>query len=147
MEFHHVLVVSNIKNHIPIILEMEKDQHGAWVELFRIHAHSHQVLHNIVPSMGKKPSADNSNVEYEQLTTLVFIVLQWIYSTISIDLLTTIMEADSTNIETWNHLTDIFQDNQNACDVTLEQEFSNIRIEAFPMCMLIVNILRCSLAS
>ncbi|XP_019418441.1 PREDICTED: uncharacterized protein LOC109329228 [Lupinus angustifolius] len=35
-------------------------------------------------------------------------------------------------MEAWNLLTDIFQDNQNARAVTLEQEFSNTRMEDFP---------------
>ncbi|MCI91060.1 hypothetical protein A2U01_0112354, partial [Trifolium medium] len=28
MDFHPAFAVSNIKNHIPILLEMEKDQYG-----------------------------------------------------------------------------------------------------------------------
>jgi len=40
-EFHPALAVSNIKNHIPIVLEMEKDQYGTWAKLFHIHARSH----------------------------------------------------------------------------------------------------------
>ncbi|KEH41384.1 hypothetical protein MTR_1g050388 [Medicago truncatula] len=39
-EFHPALAASNIKNHIPIVLEMEKDQYDTWAKLFRIHAHS-----------------------------------------------------------------------------------------------------------
>jgi hypothetical protein len=132
MEFHPALAVSNIKNHIPIVLEMEKDQYGTWAELFRIHARSHRVLHHIVPSNDKTPPTDTSSAEYEQWTTLDSTVLQWIYSTISTDLLTTILEPDSTAMEAWNRLADIFQDNQNARAVALEQEFSNIRMEDFP---------------
>ena len=130
-EFHPALAVSNIRNHIPIILEMEKDQYGTWAELFRIHARSHRVLHHIVPSAGTTPPASTDN-EYEQWTTLDATVLQWIYSTISTDLLTTILEPNSTAIEAWNRLEAIFQDNQNARAVTLEQEFSNTRMEDFP---------------
>jgi len=110
---------------------MEKDQYGTWAELFRIHARSHRVLHHIVPSAGTTPPASTDN-EYEQWTTLDATVLQWIYSTISTDLLTTILEPNSTAIEAWNRLEAIFQDNQNARAVTLEQEFSNTRMEDFP---------------
>ncbi|XP_050920190.1 uncharacterized protein LOC127137811 [Lathyrus oleraceus] len=67
-EFHPALSVSNIRNHIPIILEMEKDQY----------------------------------------------------------------EPNSNAMEAWNRLEDIFQDNKNARAVTLEQEFSNTRMEDFP---------------
>jgi len=132
IEFHLALVVSNIKNHIPIVLEIEKDQYGIWAELLRIHARSHRVLHHIVPSKDKSTLEDTSSAEYEQWTSLDSIVLQWIYSTISNDMLTTTLEPDTTVMEVWNRLADIFQDNQNARVVTLEQEFSNTRMEDFP---------------
>jgi len=130
IEFHPVLAVSNIRNHIPIILEMEKDQYGTWAELFCIHARSHRVLHHIVPSTRKEPPAV-TDANHEQWSTLDATVLQWIYSTISTDLLTTILELNSTAMEAWNRLEDIFQDNQNVRAVTLEQEFSNTRMEDF----------------
>ena len=130
-DFHPAIAVSNIRNHIPIILEMEKDQYGTWAELFRIHARSHRVLHHIVPSTEKAPPAP-TDAEHEQWTTLDATVLQWIYSTISTDLLTTILEPNSTAVEAWNRLEDIFQDNQNARAVTLEQEFSNTRMKDLP---------------
>ncbi|AET03649.1 hypothetical protein MTR_8g074100 [Medicago truncatula] len=116
-KFHPAFAVSNIKNHIHIVLEMEKDQYGTWAELFRILARSHRVLHHGVPSKDNTTPRDTSS---------------WIYSTISTDLLTTILEPNSTAVETWNRLTDIFQDNQNARAVTLEQEFSNTRMDDFP---------------
>ncbi|XP_050909890.1 uncharacterized protein LOC127123733 [Lathyrus oleraceus] len=68
-EFHLALAVSNIRNRIPIILEMEKDQYGTWVELFCVHARSHRVLHHIVPSIGKEPSAV-TDANHEQWSTL-----------------------------------------------------------------------------
>lgn len=131
-KFHPVFAVSNIKNHIPIVLEMEKDQYGTWAELFRIHVRSHRVLHHIVPSKDNTTPTNTSSVEFEQWTTLDSTVLQWIYSTISTELLTTILEPDSTAIEVWNRSADIFQDNRKAQVVTPEQEFSNTRMEDFP---------------
>jgi len=111
---------------------MEKDQYGTWAELFCIHARSHRVLHHIVPYKDKPTPEDTSSAEYEQWTTFDSTVLQWIYFTISTDLLTTILEPDSTAVEAWNRLADIFQDNQNARAVTLEQEFFNTCMEDFP---------------
>ena len=119
LDFHPTLVVSNIRNNIPIILDMETDQYGTWAELFHLHATSHRVLHHIDPSLPRhKPSP--SDLDYEQWVTLDATVLQWIYSTISIDLLRTIMQRGSTAQETWTRLANIFQDNQNARAVTLE---------------------------
>ncbi|XP_057452355.1 uncharacterized protein LOC130744179 [Lotus japonicus] len=130
-DFHPALVVSNIRNHIPIILDMETDCYGTWAELFRIHARSHRVLHHIVP-VADKPTPPVTDPTYEQWVTLDAMVLQWIYSTISADLMSTIMEPDSTAFIAWTCLADLFQDNQNARDITLEQEFSTVRMEAFP---------------
>ncbi|XP_060202862.1 uncharacterized protein LOC132631284 [Lycium barbarum] len=59
-------------------------------------------------------------------------VLQWIYSTISNDLLNTIIEPDATAMDAWVRLRDIFQDHQNSRAVTLEQEFTMTRMEDFP---------------
>lgn len=42
------------------------------------------------------------------------------------------MELDFVAMEALNHLTNIFQDNQNACVVTLEKEISNTCMEYFP---------------
>lgn len=59
-------------------------------------------------------------------------VLQWIYATISHDLLHTILEPDATAMDAWNRLREIFQDNKNSRAVSLEQEFSNTKMEDFP---------------
>lgn len=73
-----------------------------------------------------------TTIDEELWATLDATVLQWIYSTISTDLLHTIIEPDATAMATWNHLRDIFQDNKNSRTVALEQEFSHISMEDFP---------------
>ncbi|KAK4359162.1 hypothetical protein RND71_021391 [Anisodus tanguticus] len=125
--YHPTLMVSNVKNNILIVLEMKNVQYATWAELFKIHAISHQVIHHIIPPATPLPA------ENPQLwITLDATVLQWIYSTISVDLLQTISEPDTTTMATWNRLRDIFQDNQHSRTVTLEQEFSLVRMEEFP---------------
>ncbi|XP_074289288.1 uncharacterized protein LOC141614443 [Silene latifolia] len=57
--------------------------------------------------------------------TLDATILQWIYATVTTDLLETIVEEDSTAMECWKRVQDIFQDNQHSRAVTLEQEFSS----------------------
>ncbi|XP_057440105.1 uncharacterized protein LOC130731969 [Lotus japonicus] len=131
LDFHPALVVSNIRNNIPIMLDMETDRYDTWAELFRIHARSHRVLHHIVPA-ADKPHPPVIDPSYEKWATLDATVLQWIFSTISVDLMTTIMEPNSTALTAWTHLVELFQDNQNARAVPLEQEFSTVRMEAFP---------------
>nr|GMD19320.1 E3 ubiquitin-protein ligase BRE1-like 2 isoform X1 [Ipomoea batatas] len=78
------------------------------------------------PSLSLK---DNKNPEL--WSRVDAIVLQWIYGTISDDLLNTILERDSTAELAWNRLEDIFLDNKNSRALYLEQEFSAVRMEQF----------------
>ncbi|XP_060175399.1 uncharacterized protein LOC132606083 [Lycium barbarum] len=112
---------------------MENSQYGTWAELFKIHAHSHRVLHRIIPPpTGKEKPTPKTDEEVELWTTIDATVLQWIYSTISNDLLNTIIEPDTTAMDAWVRLRDIFQDHQNSSAVTLEQEFTTTRMKDFP---------------
>ncbi|WOG94987.1 hypothetical protein DCAR_0314288 [Daucus carota subsp. sativus] len=130
--FHPALAVSNIRNHIPIILEMENGQYSTWAELFKITARSHKVLSHIIPPATGKEKVLSTEDEKELWSTLDATVLSWIYATISNDLLHTIIEPDATAMEAWNRLRDIFQDNKNSRVVTLEAEFSSTKMENFP---------------
>ncbi|XP_020242629.1 uncharacterized protein LOC109820848 [Asparagus officinalis] len=129
---HPALAVSNIKSLIPITLEMENVQYATWAELFKIHCRSHRVIDHIIPPEKGKEKVPTTDDEKDLWLTLDAAVLQWIYSTISSDLLHTIMETDSTAMEAWNQLRDIFQDNKNSRAVSLEQEFSTTDMADFP---------------
>ena len=97
--FHPGLVVSNIKNHVPIILEMENVQYATWAKLFKIRARSHRVIDHIIPPQDGKQKAPPTEEETELWLTLDATVLQWIYAIISHDLLHTILEPDITIME------------------------------------------------
>ncbi|XP_021728478.1 uncharacterized protein LOC110695571 [Chenopodium quinoa] len=114
--FHPAFTVSNIKTSIPIVLEMENVQYSTWAELFK----------------GKEKPPPSTDAALELWSTLDATVLSWIYSTISNDLLQTIIEPDATAMEAWNRLRDIFQDNEHSRAVALEHEFSTISMEDFP---------------
>jgi len=98
--------------------------------LFEIHARFHKVDH-IIPQPGKEKPV-STDTSFEMWTILDSTVLQWIYSTISFDLLATIMEKGSTAMAAWKRLTGIFEDNQNSHVVALEQDFASTRMEDFP---------------
>ncbi|GKD18207.1 retrovirus-related pol polyprotein from transposon TNT 1-94 [Tanacetum coccineum] len=92
-KFHPALTVTNIKNLIPITLEMEKSQYSSW------------------------------------LSCLKFVVVHM--STISNDLLHTILAPDSTAQQAWDCLKSIFQDNKHSRALYLEQKFTNLRLDNF----------------
>ncbi|XP_021735123.1 uncharacterized protein LOC110701806 [Chenopodium quinoa] len=84
------------------------------------------------PAKGKEQPPSSTDAEKELWATLDATVLSWIYSTISRDLLNTIIEPDSTAMEAWDRLRDIFQDNEHSRAVSLEQELSTTSLEDFP---------------
>jgi hypothetical protein len=128
---HPAFTISNITNFIKVTLSIEKGQYNTWSELFKIHARVHQVIDHIIPTE-PAPSPDLKVTDPQLWQRLDAVVLQWIYGTISDDLLHTIIERDSTAEQAWNRLFNIFYDNKNSRALYLEQEFSNARMEQFP---------------
>lgn len=87
-KFHPTLAVSNVRNFIPINLEMEKGLYTSWAELFKIHCRVYQVLDHITPkSNSTDKETEKTDAEKELWSRLDAIVLQWIYGTISNELL------------------------------------------------------------
>ncbi|XP_047306419.1 uncharacterized protein LOC124909829 [Impatiens glandulifera] len=129
--FHTALAVSNIKNHVSIVLELENVQYTNEVELFKIYVCSHRVLHHIIPSIPVLPPP-STDEEKDIRLTLDATVFQWIYTTISQDLLHTILEPDSTAEQAWTWLHGIFQDNRHSRVVSLKQKFSTTIMIDFP---------------
>ncbi|XP_035838012.1 uncharacterized protein LOC118485710 [Helianthus annuus] len=113
-KIHPAATVTNIKNLIPTLLEMETGQCSSWCELFRIQCRGFHVIDHLKPkptassSTSDKPSVDDN---WDRLDA---IVLQWIYSTISNDLLNTIIRPRNTAYDAWSTLEGLFQDNKNA---------------------------------
>lgn len=95
---HPAFSVSNINTFIPVILEMESSQYASWEKLLKIHARAFLSLDHIIPSANADiDSEDKSSVIDEALWSCTdSIVLQWIYGTISNDLLHTFVAPDST---------------------------------------------------
>lgn len=124
--FYPTFSVSNIKNYIQITLEMENVHYDSWVELFLNTANAFDVADHIIPP---KDATVKKDAQWSRLDA---IVKQWIYSTISIDLLHTILKLGATAQEAWNRLKDIFHDNKNSRAVYLEQQFSQIHMDNYP---------------
>ncbi|XP_021774366.1 uncharacterized protein LOC110738310 [Chenopodium quinoa] len=117
--FHPALGVSNIKNAIPLILDREKVQYSNWVELFECHAHAFDVRDHSDPKT--TCPADLSDAKWKRLDS---VVKNWIYGTISTDLLETILCKGDTSQQVWNKPKEIFQDNKTTRTVYLENQFN-----------------------
>ncbi|XP_021761066.1 uncharacterized protein LOC110725908 [Chenopodium quinoa] len=126
-EFHPTLGVNNIKNAIPLLLDQEKVQYSNWVELFECHAHAFNVLDHIDPKTPKP--TDISDALWKRLDS---VVKNWIYGTISSDLLETILCRGATAQDIWDKLKALFQDNKNTRAVYLENQFNSLHLSNFP---------------
>ncbi|XP_076887440.1 uncharacterized protein LOC143537589 [Bidens hawaiensis] len=110
------------------VLEGKKVSYSSWVKLFQLHAWGYDVLSHI---NGTAPPA-HTHESYEEWSKIDAIVLQWIYRTLEDDLLVRILVLESTALEAWNRLKDIFLNNKGARAATLELEFNNLTLKSIP---------------
>ncbi|XP_074303779.1 uncharacterized protein LOC141638271 [Silene latifolia] len=109
-----------------ITLETENVHYASWAELFLNTASAVDVIDHLVPP---KDAVIEKDATWKRLDA---IVKQWIYSTISVDLLHTILEPGSTAQTAWDRLKDIFNDNKHTRAVMLEQQFTNTHMDNYP---------------
>ncbi|KAI3503705.1 hypothetical protein L1887_32154 [Cichorium endivia] len=143
-KLHPALMITNIRNFILITLEMESSQYTSWAELFRIHYRAFQVIDRIEPKAAIPPPSttekvadkptDPKAVDPKLWNRLDAIVIQWIYSTISNDLLHTILKPKSSAAQAWATLEIIFQDNQNERALYLEHKLITTKLANFANC-------------
>ncbi|MFS7922863.1 putative RNA-directed DNA polymerase [Helianthus anomalus] len=138
-KLHPAMTVNNIKNMVPITLEAETSQYTTWTALFEVHCRAYQVYDHLKPRPAAAAPIDTSDAakaaaaEAESVWSRIdAIVLQWIYGTISTDLLQIIIEPRQTAYQAWTTVANHFNDNKSARQVQLQQQFSNIHLEAFP---------------
>ncbi|KAJ9535464.1 hypothetical protein OSB04_un001410 [Centaurea solstitialis] len=86
------------------------------------------------PSSSTATEADKTKAasEFEAWSRLDAIVLQWIYNTISNDLLHTILKPNTTASQAWTALENIFQDNRNTRAIYLDSKFVSTRLDQHP---------------
>jgi len=133
-KYHPALSISNVKSLIPITLDLESSQHHSWAALFKVQARVHDVLEHIIP-----PTEKDAITAYEKTKAadlplwkrLDAVVLQWIYATISTDILTSILVDDDSAEQAWKTVAALFHDNQNSRAMYLNKEFTNTSLADF----------------
>ncbi|XP_060170860.1 uncharacterized protein LOC132601815 [Lycium barbarum] len=134
-KLHPVTTVTNIKSCIPIVLDYEGSQYNNWATLFKLHCRANLVIDHILPPAS--PTVPPPATAVEKLATKALwerlddIVRQWIYGTISNDLLNTIIHQEDTAVEAWNRLVHLFQDNKSARALALDAKFTNTKLVDF----------------
>ncbi|XP_074271690.1 uncharacterized protein LOC141595627 [Silene latifolia] len=124
---HPVYTVSNITNKVRI-LDGTNVTYASWVRLFTLHARGYKVLAHIDGTPPPSPSAEN----YVEWCEVDAHVLQWIYGTMSDDLLPRVLEDESTAYQAWKRVENIFLNNKGARAAALEHEFSNLKLDSMP---------------
>ncbi|XP_076945900.1 uncharacterized protein LOC143617131 [Bidens hawaiensis] len=133
-KLHPAITVSNIKTLVPITLDNETGQYTSWSVLFKIHCCAYQVYDHLLPrpTQPKPASSSTEAPKPDDLwDRLDAIVLRWIYGTISMDILNTILKPDTTAHEAWTTLETLFQDNKSSRCIYLTQKLNNTRLDNF----------------
>ncbi|XP_050877854.1 uncharacterized protein LOC127081664 [Lathyrus oleraceus] len=135
LNFHSAFAINNVKTIISLTLENDSNLYLSWFALFKVQARVHNVLDHIIPSSDTQAiqaSADLKANDSELWNQLDAVVLQWMYATVSQDILQSILVVDDTAEECWKRIAAMFHDNKHSHAVQLENQLSNTNLEDFP---------------
>lgn len=108
--------VSNIKSHIPVILDLEESNYDAWRELFHTHCLSFDVLGLID---GSSLPANDADVAWKKRDGIVKL---WLYRTLSPKLFQGSFVTGSTSRQIWLRIENQFRNNKDARALRLDNE-------------------------
>uniref|UniRef100_A0A803MGR4 Retrotransposon Copia-like N-terminal domain-containing protein n=1 Tax=Chenopodium quinoa TaxID=63459 RepID=A0A803MGR4_CHEQI len=122
-KYHPSFAITNVKSLIPITLDAAGMYHS-WAALFKVLCRVHELTYHIIPPTEETKIAAYDTTKKADLAywkRLDAAVLNWIYGSISHDLLTAILLKDDTAQGAWARLGSMFQDNKAARASHLEQ--------------------------
>ena len=114
--------VTNIKNHIPVILDIDDGNYDAWRELIQTHCQSFDVSGHLDGTL--LPANDNDNA----WTKRDGLVKLWLYGTLSKELFKSTFKTGGTAREIWIRLENFFRDNKEARAIQLDHKLRNKEI-------------------
>ncbi|GJW88092.1 hypothetical protein Tco_0163432 [Tanacetum coccineum] len=112
--------VTNIKAHVPLVLDLDQLNYDAWSELFTTYCYSFGVLGFLD---GTIVHINNDANDWKKVDSLVKV---WIYGTISTSLLQTVLKKTVTAKDMWMSLKNIFHDNKDARALELHEELRSL---------------------
>ncbi|XP_035845684.1 uncharacterized protein LOC110934189 [Helianthus annuus] len=123
---HPAYSVTNIHSKIRT-LDGTNVTYSQRIRLFKLHAVAYKVMNHID---GTAPPASTS-ADHEAWKELDALVLQWIFSTISDDLLKRVMDSNTVTAHAaWSKLEKICLSNKKARAASLETKFCNLTLSA-----------------
>ncbi|GAU44378.1 hypothetical protein TSUD_243100 [Trifolium subterraneum] len=135
-KFHSAFAITNVKTIIPITLDNDASLYLSWSSLFQVQACVHNVLDHIIPPTNEK---EKKTAEEETKKNdpglwkrLDAAILQWMYATVTQDILGSILVIPDTAESCWNIIVTMFKDNKHSRAVHLDHQFANTNLEDFP---------------
>ncbi|PWA81622.1 hybrid signal transduction histidine kinase M [Artemisia annua] len=112
--------VTSITNNMPVKLNLEKMNYNSWSSFFKIHLGSIGLKHHIESS-----TASSSDKDWSRMDDLVKV---WILGTCSESLQDQVVTTPGTAKDLWDHIKDLFHDNEDARAITLDNQLRFIKI-------------------
>ncbi|CAN6311376.1 unnamed protein product [Urochloa humidicola] len=109
----------NIRAHVPIILDLENTSYSQWRRFFDT-VFGKFALRDHVDSAATPYTSDPEWAMVDEC------IVNWLYTTISADLLDTVMETNDTALAVWTAIEELFHDNRLTRAVHLEAEFRSL---------------------
>ncbi|XP_013680167.1 uncharacterized protein LOC106384802 [Brassica napus] len=114
--------VTNIKNHIPVILDIDDGNYNAWRELILTHCQSFDISGHLDGTL--LPTDDNDTAKMKRGG----LVKLWLYGTLLKELFKSTFKNGGTSREIWIRLQNFFRNNKEARAIQLAHKLRNKEI-------------------
>ncbi|XP_013617611.1 uncharacterized protein LOC106349959 [Brassica napus] len=114
--------VTNIKSHIPIILDTDDHNYDAWRELILTHCQSFDVAGHLDGTLVPADDVDTVWTKKDGLVKL------WLYGTLSKNLLKSTFKTGGTARYIWLRIENFFRNNKEARAIQLDHDLRNKEI-------------------
>lgn len=108
--------VTNIKTHIPLVLDQNEFNYDAWRDLFTTHCLTFDVLGHVDGSSA--PTGDD-DTQWQKCDGLVKL---WIYGTLAQPLFKSVFKVGGTVRELWERIENQFRNNKEARAIQLDND-------------------------
>lgn len=108
--------VTNIKSHIPLILDLDDHNYDAWRELFLTHCLTFDVIGHLDGTLLPTNAADAAWYKRDGLVKL------WIYGTLAPPLFRSSFQTGGTTRDVWTRVENQFRNNKEARAIQLDNE-------------------------
>ncbi|XP_074266651.1 uncharacterized protein LOC141589930 [Silene latifolia] len=116
---HSAFSAGNIHSYIKTVLTLQDSDYRTWRHVFLVHCGSYGLQGHLTGE--SKPTGTNDDL-WQRLD---YVVLSWIYATVSTDLLTMVVDDDATAHKTWVAIEKLFLDNKKARALALMEEYNS----------------------